>query len=322
MGESGRGGFGRDTTTDEVLRGIDLAGKLALVTGGSSGLGAETARALASRGARVVLTARDMAKGEEVAQGIRASTGNSEIEVEELELASLASIRAFADRFLDRHDALQILVNNAGVMACPHQKTADGFELQFGTNHLGHFLLTCLITPPLLKGAPSRVVCLSSRAHQMSPVVFDDVNFEHRPYQKWLSYGQSKTANVLFAVELERRLGARGVHAYAVHPGVIQTELSRYMGEEDWELIRSRAVAREGELRTKSVEAGAATSAYAATAPELEGLGGIYLEDCAIAEVDDTEDASGGVRSYAVDPEAARRLWSLSEEMVGEVFDL
>ncbi len=322
MGESGRNGFGHDTTTDEVLQGIELAGKLALVTGGSSGLGAETARALASRGARVVLTARNVAKGEEVARGIRSSTGNAEVEVEELELGSLASIRAFADRFLDRHDALQILVNNAGVMACPHEKTADGFELQFGTNHLGHFLLTCLIVPALLKGAPSRVVTLSSRAHQMSPVVLDDVNFEHRPYHKWLSYGQSKTANVLFTVELERRLGSRGVHACAVHPGVIQTELSRYMGEEDWELIRSRAVAREGELRTKSVEAGAATSVYAATAPELEGRGGIYLEDCAISAVDDSEDASSGVRSYAVDQDAARRLWSLSEEMVGEVFDL
>jgi NAD(P)-dependent dehydrogenase (short-subunit alcohol dehydrogenase family) len=208
------------------------------------------------------------------------------------------------------------------VMACPHEKTVDGFELQFGTNHLGHFLLTCLIMPALVKAAPSRIVCLSSRAHQMSPVVFDDVNFEHRPYHKWLAYGQSKTANVLFAVELERRLGSQGVHALAVHPGVIQTELSRYMGEEDWELIRSRAVAREGELRTKSVAAGAATSAYAATAPELEGRGGIYLEDCGIADVDDSENASTGVRSYAVDPEAARRLWSLSEEMVGEAFDL
>ena len=322
MGESGRAGFGHDTTTDEVLRDIDLAGKLALVTGGSSGLGAETARALASRGAKVVMTARNMAKGEEVARGIRSATGNTDVEVEELELGSLASIRAFADRFLARHDALQILVNNAGVMACPQGRTADGFEQQFGTNHLGHFLLTCLVAPALLKGAPARVVSLSSRAHQMSPVVFDDVNFEDRPYHKWLSYGQSKTANVLFAVELERRLGSRGVHACAVHPGVIQTELSRYMGEEDWELIRSRAVAREGELRTKSVEAGAATSVYAATAPELEGRGGLYLEDCAIAEVDDSENASGGVRSFAVDPDSAKRLWSLSEEMVGQVFDL
>lgn len=322
MSESGRNGFGQDTTTDEVLQGIDLSGKLALVTGGSSGLGAETARALASRGARVVLTARNMPKVEEVARVIRASTGNADVEVAQLELDSLASVRAFADRFLESHDSLQILVNNAGVMACPQGKTADGFELQFGTNHLGHFLLTCLIAPALVKGTPSRVVSLSSRAHQMSPVVFDDINFEHRPYHQWLSYGQSKTANVLFTVELERRLGARGVHALAVHPGVIQTELSRYMSEEDWELIRSRATARGGELKLKTVEAGAATSVYAATAPELEGRGGIYLEDCHIAEVDDAEDASGGVRSYAVDPEAAKRLWSLSEEMVGEVFDL
>ena len=170
MGESETRPFGADTTTDEVLAGIDLTGKRALVTGGSGGLGAETARALASKGARVVITARDVAKGEEVAKGIRDSTGNEGVEVEELELGSLASVRAFAERFLARGDALQILVNNAGVMACPFAKTADGFELQFGTNHLGHFLLTGLIAPALLDGAPARVVSVSSRGHQQSPV--------------------------------------------------------------------------------------------------------------------------------------------------------
>lgn len=319
MSQAGRAGFGHDTTTDEVLEGIDLGGKLALVTGGTSGLGAETARALASKGARVVLTARDVPKGEAVAKGIRESTGNEAVEVEALELDSLASIRAFAERFLAKHDALHLLVNNAGVMACPEAKTQDGFELQLGTNHLGHFLLTGLLAPALLRGAPARVVALSSRGHQQSPVRFDDLAFARDAYDKWAAYGQSKTANVLFAVELERRLGGRGVHAYAVHPGVIMTELSRHMQQDDYEHIRARS---GGQLKLKKVEAGAATSVYAATAPELEGRGGLYLEDCHVAAVNDDPEAREGVRSYAVDPEAAKRLWTISEELVGQSFPL
>jgi len=320
MSESARAGFGHDTTTAEALEGIDLNGKLALVTGGSGGLGAETARALASKGARVVITARAVAKGEGVARGIRASTGNDGIEVEELELGSLVSIRAFADRFLARHEALQILVNNAGVMACPFGKTSDGFELQFGTNHVGHFLMTGLIAPALLRGAPARVVSVSSRGHHMSPVVFDDIHFERRPYDKWSAYGQSKTANILLAVELERRLGSRGVHANALHPGAIPTGLARHMVQEDCERMRKRQPG--GQVRLKSVEAGAATAVYAATAPELEGHGGLYLEDCGVAEVKDVENAADGVRSYAIDPAAAERLWATSEEMVGQSFPL
>ena len=320
MTRAARGSFGHDTTTDEVLEGIDLDGKRALVTGGSSGLGAETARALASKGARVVITARDVAKGQAVAQDIRKSTGNDGVEVEALELGSLASIRAFAERFLARHDALQILVNTAGVMACPLATTSDGFELQFGTNHLGHFLMTGLLAPALLRGSPARIVSVSSRGHQQSPVVFDDIHFERRPYDKWQAYGQAKTANVLFAVELERRLGSRGVHANALHPGVILTELARHMKREDYEYLRNRAPG--GQLRMKSVAAGAATSVFAATAPELEGRGGLYLEDCQVAQVDDAPDASRGVRSYALDPAAAKRLWSISEESVGQSFSL
>ncbi len=320
MTDPARTGFGSDTTTDEVLAGIDLDEKLALVTGGSGGLGAETARALASKGARVVITARDVAKGEVVAQGIRASTGNDDVQVEELELASLASIRAFAERFLARHDALQLLVNNAGVMGCPFAKTADGFEMQFGTNHLGHFLMTGLIVPALVRGAPARIVSVSSRAHHISPVVFDDVHFEDRPYEKWSSYGQSKTANVLFAVELERHLGARGVHANALHPGAIATELARHLVPEDFEHLRKRQPG--GKLVLKPVEAGAATSVWAATAPELEGRGGLYLEDCHVAEIDDAEGSAGGVRSYALDPDSAKQLWSLSEKMVEQSLPL
>lgn len=316
--------FGHDTTTDEVLEGIDLSGKLALVTGASGGLGEETARALASKGAAVVITARDLPKANAAVKGIRESTGNDAVDVEELELGSLASIRDFADRFLSKHDTLNLLVNNAGVMACPQDTTSDGFERQFGTNHIGHFLMTCLIAPALLKGAPARIVSLSSRGHHGSSIVFDDIAFENREYEKFEAYGQSKTANILFAVELERRLGARGVHANAVHPGVIMTDLARHMVPADIEMLQKRAVERgqAGGLQMKSVPAGAATSVYAATAPELEGRGGLYLEDCHVAEVDDDENAAEGVRSYALDPEAAKRLWTLSEEMVGQSFDL
>jgi len=312
--------FGANSTTAEVLDGIDLRGKVAMVTGASGGLGAETARALAAKGAAVVLTARDMPKGEAVAQAIRAATGNANVEVEELELASLASVRACARRVLARHGALHILVNNAGVMACPFSTTAEGYELQFGANHLGHFLLTCLLVPALRRGAPSRVVCLTSGGHRASPVVFEDIHFAQRPYDKWQSYGQAKTANVLFAVELDHRLGAAGVHAYAVHPGMTFTDLSRHMGQADFELLQTQMAGME--IPIKSIEAGAATSVYAATAPELDGRGGIYLEDCHVAEIKDDPGGPDGVRSYAVDPALARRLWTVSEELVGERFDL
>ena len=308
--------FGAETTASEVAEGLDLRGKVALVTGGSSGLGQETARVLASHGAHVILTARDMPKGDAVAAAIRVSTGNEHVEVEELELGSLGSVRAFARRFVARHPVLHIQVNNAGVMACPAAKTADGFELQFGSNHLGHFLVTCLLAPALRRGAPSRVVSVSSRGHHMSPVVFDDIQFERRPYDKWLAYGQSKTANVLFAVGLERRLGARGVHANALHPGGIMTELSRHLQSDDWQFLQTRTRG----MKFKTVEAGAATSVFAATAPELEGRGGLYLEDCRVAAVNDAPDAHDGVKSYALDPRNAERLWEVSETLVGERF--
>jgi NAD(P)-dependent dehydrogenase (short-subunit alcohol dehydrogenase family) len=310
--------FGPETTTSDVLDGIDLSGKVALVTGASSGLGQETARALAEKGAQVILTARDVPKGETVAAEIRRTTGNAGVEVEGLELGSLASVRALAQRFLARHDRLHILVNNAGVMACPFAKTADGFEMQFGTNHVGHFLMTCLLAPALRAGAPSRIISVSSRGHHLSPVVFDDIQFERRPYDKWLSYGQAKTANVLFAVGLERRLSAHGVHANALHPGAILTELGRHLQPEDIQFLQSR---NRG-MRFKSVEAGAATSVFAATAPELEGRGGLYLEDCHIAAINDAPDALHGVKSYAVDAQNAERLWGVSEQLVGEAFSL
>jgi NAD(P)-dependent dehydrogenase (short-subunit alcohol dehydrogenase family) len=308
--------FGAETTTAEVIEGIDLRGKTALVTGASSGLGQETARALASRGAHVVLTARNADAGRAAADAIRSSTRNEHIEVEDLELASLASIRAFAKRFLARHPKLDILVNNAGVMACPLGRTADGFELQFGTNHIGHFLLACLLAPALRAGAPSRVVSVSSRGHHLSPVVFDDVNYERRAYEKWPAYGQAKTANVLFAVGLDRRLRDDGVRANALHPGAIITQLGRHLVQEDYEFLQKR----NSGMQFKSVEAGAATAVFTATAPELEGRGGLYLEDCHVAEVNDAPDALEGVKSYALDTNNAERLWALSEKLVGERF--
>lgn len=309
-------GFGADTTADQVLAGIELGGRRVLVTGASSGIGEETARALAARGAQVLLTARDVAKGEAVAASIRKRTGNPRVAVEPVELGSLASIRACAARVLARWDVLHVLVNNAGVMACPFAHTDDGFERQLGTNHLGHFLLTGLLLPALRRGAPARIVSVSSRGHHMSPVVFEDVHFARRPYDKWLAYGQSKTANVLFAVGLERRLAAQGIHAYALHPGAIITELGRHLVPDDIAFLRKRG--GPGGLQLKTVEAGAATSAFAATAPELEGRGGVYLEDCRVAAVNDAEDARDGVKSYAIDPALADRLWALSEDAVGE----
>ncbi len=310
--------FGHDSTTTEVLEGIDLTGKTALVTGASGGLGAETARALASKGARVLITARNAEKGAGVVESIRAACPTGGIEIDSLELDSLASVRAFAERYLARNQALDILVNNAGVMACPFEKTRDGFEMQFGTNHIGHFLLTCLLVPALRQAKSARVVCVSSRGHQMSPVVFDDIHFERRPYDKWDSYGQSKTANVLFAVELDRRLGSSGVHANALHPGVIFTDLARHLQSEDMERLRKRNPG--GKMRFKTVEAGAATSVFAATAPELEGRGGLYLEDCHVAALNDAENATDGVRSYALAPDNARRLWEVSERLVAQTF--
>ena len=201
--------FGFESTASAVVAGLDLSGLSAIVTGASGGLGAESARALAERGARVTLTARDAAKGEAAAEQIRSSTGNPRVDVMSLELISQDSIRAFAKEFEARHGRLNVLLCNAGVMACPLGRTPEGYELQFATNHLGHFLLTGLLAPLLVACAPSRVVSLSSRGHRFSPVVFEDIHYEKRPYDKWEAYGQAKTANVLFAVELERRLGAR-----------------------------------------------------------------------------------------------------------------
>lgn len=319
-----RSNFGATTTADEVLDGIDLSGKLVVITGGASGLGQETARAMAAKGAQIVIPVRDMAKGEAAVADIKGSVPDADIALMECDLGKLANIQAFAKAFLVQHDRIDVLINNAGVMACPHMTTGDGLEMQFGTNHIGHFLLTNLLMPAILKAAESgegaRIVNLSSRGHHFDTVHFDDLHFEARDYDKWLSYGQAKTANIMFTIGLEKRLGDKGVHALAVHPGGIRTNLGRHLTEEDMAMLLKRMEENSGASTTfKSVEAGAATSCYAATAPELEGRGGLYLEDCHVAAVDD-EDPSGGVRSYAVDPGNAEQLWTLSEATVDQTF--
>jgi NAD(P)-dependent dehydrogenase (short-subunit alcohol dehydrogenase family) len=306
--------FGHDTTTKEVLEGIDLSGKTALVTGASGGLGAETARALASAGAFVTLAVRNVPKGEEVAQSIRDSTG-AQVDVVELHLDALASVRDCAQGWLASHGALNLLINNAGVMACPLARIGEGWESQFATNHLGHFLLTMLLLPALKDGAPARIVNLSSGAHRFSGVDFDDIHFNNREYNKFAAYGQSKTANVLFAVELGKRLAGTGVTINAVHPGVIMTDLGRHLTPED--LAAFPGATSVEDMKFKTVEAGAATSVWAATAAELEGRSGLYLEDCHVAAQATEDGVQVGYSSWAMDPDAAAKLFTLSEELVG-----
>ena len=314
--------YGWGTTTEEVLKGRDLSGQRILITGGSAGLGQETARALAAHGADVVIAVRDLAKGERAAEPVRAAAApNARIELIELDLASLESVRACTDRVLAMRKPIDVLIANAGVMACPKGTTADGFETQFGTNHLGHFVFVNRLVPLLIAGAPSRIVVLSSSGHRMSDVDLDDPAFERTPYDPWVAYGRAKTANVLFAVALDRRLSKRGVRACAVHPGGIQTELGRHLTPEVLQTLMQRYPRREP-VRFKSVPQGAATSVWAATVADPGDVGGRYCEDCGVAPVVDTADFTDGVRPYALDPEHAEALWARSEELVGEQFPL
>lgn len=312
-------GFGAQTTADEALAGIDLAGQTVFVTGANSGLGQETARAMAARGAAVIMAGRDQVKLDQAVEAIRAQQADAALHTITCDLGNLASVRACTAEARDRFDRIDLLINNAGVMACPFTHTADGFEMQFGTNHLGHFVLTAGLLPLVAAGAGKRIVNLSSRAHHIAPVDLADPNFTGRAYDPWASYGQSKTANVLFSVGLEARFGARGIHAYAVHPGGIQTNLGRHMDEAMIAAMMERVTSNDTGFTWKTIPQGAATSCWAATAADLAGTGGVYCEDCHVAPVDDT-DPTGGVRSYALDPDAAERLWTLSEELVGEAF--
>ena len=311
-----RSSFGAKTTTDEVLDGIDLSGKTVLITGGTSGLGAETARAMAAKNADVTITARTVSKGQATVDEIKASTGKT-ISVEALELGSTISIRAFAERINSGDGKIDLLINNAGIMACPEGTTEDGFEMQFGTNHLGHFLMTCLIAPSLTDGG--RVVVLSSSAHQMSDVMFDDIDMKKGGYDRWKAYGQSKTANALFAVELNKRLAGRNIEVFSVHPGVIGTGLTKHLRIRDFLMFIPLILT--GAVKRKSVSAGAATQCFAGTAPEISGHGGSFLADCRIAEISQNRKRDMTVVwPYAIDPKAAERLWSLSENMLGEKF--
>jgi NAD(P)-dependent dehydrogenase (short-subunit alcohol dehydrogenase family) len=317
-------GFGPDTTADEVLAGVDLTGRTILVTGASAGLGFETTRSLAAHGASVVMAVRDKAKGERVAASLREQVPDANLELRIVDLASLASIRAFADAMLTEHDRLDTIIANAGIMACPFGRTIDGFENQFGTNHLGHFLLVQMLAPQLVSGAPSRLIVLSSAGHKLADVALDDPHWARAPYDKWLAYGRAKTANILFATEFDRRFAHAGVRAFAVHPGTIVTELGRHLTPEDIARLHGPASSGDntanerphGLRRWKSVAAGAATTVWAATSPDLDGVGGRYLEDCGIAELDDDPTAESGHRGYATDPVRAAELWSLSEVLV------
>ena len=299
--------FGAQSTAAEVIAGIDLTGRRAIVTGGASGIGVETARALACANAEVTLAVRNLEAGERVADDIAASTGNRQVLVAPLDLADPYSIGALVARW---RGPLHLLVNNAGVMRLPHlQLTPDGWEMQFATNHLGHFALAVALHDALAAAGNARIVSLSSRAHLRTPVIFEDINFASRPYDPGLAYGQSKTANVLFAVEATRRWAADGITANAVHPGAIAaTNLSRYMSAEALADTRS-----SGMYTFKTIEQGAATSVLVATSPQLDGFGGRYFEDCNEAVIVDPDPAStGGVASYALDPDAAARLWQVS----------
>ena len=311
--------FGSESTTDDVIQGIDLSGKQAVVTGASSGLGVETARTLAGAGAAVMMVARNPAKLDAAVASVRAAVPAARIDTALLDLADLDSVRAGAGEILEKCPQINLLINNAGVMACPLMRTAQGFEMQFGTNHLGHFLLTCRLAPALVAGAPARVINLSSAGHKFGTLDLDDPNYHQRDYDKWSAYGQSKTANALFTVGLDERLRAKGVRSLAVHPGMIMTELSRHMEPADMDaILRGRDIA---DIGFKTVAQGSATSVWAATAAELEGKGGLYLEDCQIAAAA-TPGSDSGVEDYALDPALADQLWQMSETMVGEHFSL
>ena len=321
--------FGATSTTEDVLSGVNLRGKRILVTGVSAGLGVETARSLAAHGADVVGAARDLKKAEAATAQVRkdASAGGGSLELIELDLASLKSVRACADALLAKGSPFDVVIANAGVMATPFSQTLDGFEMQFGTNHLGHFVFVNRIARLLRKGG--RLINLSSAGHRFANVNLADPNFKQTPYDPFVAYGQSKTANILFAVAFDNRHRERGVRAAAVHPGVIHTELARSV---DPELLQKLIKQYDNELKAagkgsfewKSIPQGAATSVWAGVVAQADEVGGQYCENCHVGKiVPDNVTISGvseGVRGYALDPKNAEALWKKSEELVGESF--
>ena len=320
-------GFGAASTAADVIHGIDLTGKIAIVTGGYSGIGVETVRVLANAGATVIVPTRNEAKATKALAGIRNTR------IEPMDLTDPASIDAFASRVIATGQPLHLLINSAGVMATPFERDARGHEIQFATNHQGHFQLTVGLLPALQRAQGARVVSVSSWGHRYSPVVFDDINFERREYNPWLGYGQSKTANILFAVELDARYQADGIRAFAVHPGlIVDTGLGKYMSRDD--LKNAGVIDADGKAiidpsrNLKNVPQGAATSVWCAVSPQLDGMGGVYAENADISpirqdEVSTSNDASvrlregaNGVLPYAIDSDAARRLWEVSQSML------
>ena len=303
------------TTALQVVDGLNLTGRRAVVTGAASGIGVETARALAHAGAQVTLAVRDTAAGDRVARDIAVTSGRSDLAIAHLDLADLATVDAFTGSW---QGPLHILVNNAGVMDTPQGTTAQGWETQFGTNHLGHFALTKGLHQALAAAGDARVVSVSSSGHAASPVVFDDLFFERRAYSPGLAYGQSKTANVLFAVELTRRWAADGITANALMPGGVWTPLQRHWSDEQRAAAEQQAgqAAAAGMFRMKTPEQGAATSVFLAASPQVQGIGGRYFEDCHEAEVVQQLQGLAGVVPHALDPDDARRLWDLSEQLL------
>ncbi|MEU9209802.1 SDR family NAD(P)-dependent oxidoreductase [Streptomyces sp. NPDC048415] len=304
-------GFGARSTADDVLQGIDLSGKLAIVTGGYSGLGLETTRALTKAGAHVVVPARRPATAREALDGIEGA------EVDELDLGDLRSVRAFAERFLASDRLVDIVINNAGIMACPETRVGPGWETQFATNHLGHYALVNRLWPAIEPGG-ARIVSVSSAGHHYSGIRWDDVHWKSG-YDKWEAYGQAKTANVLFAVHLDRLGQESGVRAFSLHPGGILTPLQRHLPQQEmvdrgWIDENGTPLNPEG---FKTPEQGAATQVWAATSPQLAGMGGVYCEDCDIAEPAPADGTRVGVRDYAIDPVQAARLWEMSAELTG-----
>ncbi|WP_370177929.1 oxidoreductase [Alteriqipengyuania sp.] len=320
--QSTNSGFGHGSEPQDVLEGIDLTGKVAIVTGGYSGIGVETVRGLAGAGAKVIVPARNREKAT-----ANLSDVVGDVAIMDMDLADLSSVRAFADQFASEHDRLDLLINTAGIMACPLSRVGAGWEQQFGVNHLGHFALAQALMPLLEKtakepGSDVRVVALSSTGHKLSDIRWDDPNWESGEYDKWQAYGQAKTADALFAVGMNTRLAQHGGRAFSVHPGGIATPLQRHLDNE--EMVALGWMNEDGELSEqaakmfKSVTQGASTTLWAATAPALRDRGGEYCEDCDIAALADPENPSryNTVQPYAVDPDSAERLWAMSEEMV------
>lgn len=314
-------GFGAASAAEEVIRGIDLTGKCAVVTGGYSGIGIETVKALRSAGARVFVPARDLVKAR------TALSEMSDVVLQPMNLLDPASIDRFVEHVLKETDTVDILVNNAGVMAPPLVRDGRGYESQFSANHLGHFQLTCRLWPALVRSGHARVIALSSFGHRRAGVDFHDPNFEHREYEPWVAYGQSKTANALFAVALDSIGQRSGVRAFSVHPGGIVTDLVRHMSNE--QLRASQVIDHDGRPiidpgnNKKTPQQGAATSVWCATSPRLDGMGGVYCADCDIARALPGDESAElhGVRPHATDPIAAGRLWQLSEQLTGARID-